>query len=131
MGDKKLSTSQVVESVTWNDLEQMRPMDTIIFKDPLSIDLITEYAEANKDWISCVCAKVGLYDYCVYFKEIKNKGRWWHNPRALSAEFMEEHLFRMRNSNIVTSEQLRDRVMQAFAANRPEKLSPIYEHQLD
>lgn len=126
-----MAISNVVESVSWNDLEQMRPMDTIIFKDPLSIDLITEYAEANKDWISAVCTKVGLYDYCVYFKEIKNKGKWWHNPRALSPEFMEEQLFRMRDSNIVTASQLREKVMQSFASSMPEKLSPIYEHTLD
>lgn len=126
-----MAISNVVESVSWDDLEQMRPMDTIIFKDPLSIDLITEYAEANKDWISCVCTKVGLYDYCVYFKEIKNKGKWWHNPRALSPEFMEEQLFRMRDSNIVTASQLREKVMQSFASSMPEKLSPIYEHTLD
>lgn len=125
-----MALSNVVESVSWHDLEQMKPMDTLIFKDPDSIELIIEFAEENKDWISATCTKVGIYDYCVYFKEVKGKDREWHKPRALSPEFLEEKLFMMRGSDIVTASQLREKVNESFASSMPEKLSPIYEHTL-
>jgi hypothetical protein len=106
-------------------------MQTLIFKDPESIDLITEFAEDNKDWLKATCTKVGLYDYCVYFKEVKGKAMPWHKPAPLSPEFLEEQLFRMRESEVVTADQLREKVKDCFASSMPEKLSPIYEHMLD
>ena len=122
--------SYEVVSVSWNDLENLKPLDTIIFKDPLSVDLITEFAEDNKDWLRCTCAKIGLYDYCVYFKEVKTKERPWHKPQPLSPEFLEEQLFKIRDSDVVTASQLREKVRDCFAATMPEKLSPIYEHKI-
>lgn len=126
-----MNISTIVESVSWSDLEQLRPLDVIIFKDPESIELIIEYAEENKDSISCSCTKIGQYDYAAYFKEVKPRKRPWHKPQRLSAMFLEEQLFRMRDSDIVRPDQLRDIVNDSFAANMPEKLSPIYEHMLE
>ena len=84
-----MKTSYVVESVSWHDLESLKPMQTIIFKDPESIDIISEFAEVNKDKIKCVCTKVGQYDYAAYFKPIKYRKLSWHKPKKLSPEFLD------------------------------------------
>ena len=120
-----------VESVSWNDLELMKPLDTMIFRDAESVNLISEFAEENKDWIKCVCAKVGLYDFCFYFKEIKTSTKPWHKPQKLSADFLENQLFRMRGSDIVTAEQLKYKLLDSFAATKPARMIPTFSKASD